>query len=177
MDIKTLTSAEEWGTRTTGQIGPTMHYEEEEKMIQRYKLCLYRDGTPMVESDDGNYVLYADHLSILEAEKKTWRCFNCGFETSDKTEAEAHFGEGEGGVGLCVEWSNMDSSERVRAYQELTMELNETREENIALEAAVKEKEKQIELYLRTTRGHLSTIFVLNERIAALTAMLEFSVM
>ena len=114
------------------------HHLKGEKMMRK----VYREGQPYIHEED--------HLAALEAEKKIWRCYSCGFETSDKSQAEAHFGEEEGEVSLCVEWANMDSSERVRAYQELTVELNETREENIALEAAMKKKNDQVR-HLHTT--------------------------
>ena len=108
-------------------------------MIQRYRWPILPAGSGPKEDANGDVCFYADHLADMEAEKKKWKCYNCGFETSDKTQAEAHFSGEEGEVALCVEWANMDSSERVRAYQELTIELNETREENITLEAKVKE--------------------------------------
>ena len=94
------------------------------------------------DEKDIRWVLKADHLAALEAEKKKWRCYRCGFETSDKAQAEAHFGGEEGEVSLCVAWTNMDESERMQAFQAWTVELNETREENIVLEAAMKEKDK-----------------------------------
>ena len=114
-------------------------------------------------------------LADMEAEKKKWKCYNCGFETSDKTQAEAHFSGEEGEVALCVEWANMDSSERVRAYQELTIELNETREENITLEAKVKEYLTEINNDRYTIESLIIENSTLKQQITALTADLSKS--
>jgi len=64
----------------------------------------------------------------LAAEKETYRCFHCGFVAATRAEAEVHFGDESGLPPLCVEWETMDDSERVHAYQQMEIELDETRE-------------------------------------------------
>lgn len=66
-----------------------------------------------------------------------WRCFHCGFETSDYSEAESHFGDGDGDPALCILWSSMDDAERSHEYQQMVLELNGTRDEVRSLHAAI----------------------------------------
>lgn len=62
-----------------------------------------------------------------EAEK-TWRCFHCGFATSDRAEAEFHFGEEEGQFSVCLKWSAMKDDERFVAYKDAECALERERE-------------------------------------------------
>ena len=72
---------------------------------------------------------YADKCLELIAERNTWKCFHCGFETMDRKVAEAHFGDGEGEESLCIFWSTLPDHEKVQAYQEMSVELNNARDE------------------------------------------------
>ena len=64
-----------------------------------------------------------------------WRCFFCNFVTSDRAEAEAHFGSGDGEEALCVDWDNWSEKERVKAVQDLLMELEGERDRSAELKA------------------------------------------
>jgi hypothetical protein len=66
-----------------------------------------------------------------------WRCFHCGFKTSDEKEAQAHFGDDSDDPALCVFWTSLDDAERAHEYQQLTMELNATREDVFRLNAEI----------------------------------------
>ena len=81
---------------------------------------------------------YADKCLEVITLKATWKCFHCGFETTDKAAAEAHFGDGEGESALCIFWYSMEDADRAQAYQEVIGELNQERKENIALTAGLK---------------------------------------
>lgn len=67
----------------------------------------------------------------------SWRCFHCGFETSDHEEARSHFSDGDGDPALCLFWASMDDAERAHEYQQMVLELNATREEVFSLNAAI----------------------------------------
>lgn len=62
-----------------------------------------------------------------------WRCFHCGFQTSDPKEAEAHFGDEDDPESLCTIWASENGGERLKELQQMTMELNGEREENTKL--------------------------------------------
>lgn len=66
---------------------------------------------------------------IAMAKRPKWLCFNCGFETSDEAEAEAHFGDGDGSPAICRWWyEEADEAIRLRAYQEEVVETAGARE-------------------------------------------------
>ena len=66
-----------------------------------------------------------------------WRCFHCEFETSDRNEAQAHFGDDSDDPSLCVFWASMDDAERAHEYQQMVLELNATREDVFRLNAEI----------------------------------------
>lgn len=66
-----------------------------------------------------------------------WRCFHCGFETSDKNEARSHFGDDSGDPALCLFWNSLDDAERAHEYQQMVLELNATREDVIRLNVEI----------------------------------------
>ena len=76
----------------------------------------------------------------IAALKATWKCFHCGFETTSRKEAEAHFGDGEGEPSMCIFWLAMPDHERVHAYQELSVELENER-------ADIQRQAKEIKRY------------------------------
>lgn len=64
-----------------------------------------------------------------------WRCFHCGFATSDPQQARAHFGEyGEGDPALCLHWAELDEAGRVSELQDCLIELEATRERELTPE-------------------------------------------
>lgn len=72
----------------------------------------------------------------VEQLRATWRCFHCGFESSDTRDAEAHFGErddAEEFTPTCKWWQRMGLDERVVEFQDLLKELNLEREDNANL--------------------------------------------
>lgn len=73
----------------------------------------------------------------LVKEKALFKCYHCGFIATNKAEAEAHFGDGEGLLSLCKEWTLMDDAERADAYQEITMQFNQARDEEDRLTAEI----------------------------------------
>lgn len=77
----------------------------------------------------------------LVAEKQTWRCFHCGFETSDKTEASGHFGEFGEEYPLCIHWSDLDADGKASEFQSINAELEGEREENLKLRQQVEQLE------------------------------------
>jgi hypothetical protein len=68
-----------------------------------------------------------------ETAEKTWRCFNCGFETQDRAEALAHFGDRDEGESLCITWDDLNVDGRAQEYQSRVEERNATEEENTKL--------------------------------------------
>ena len=83
--------------------------------------------------------------AILEA--TPWRCFHCDFITSDRAEAQAHFGDrddGEEFKPICKWWDRMDDEERKEAFQDAMRDLNEGAQENMNLREQVEDLEGQI---------------------------------
>jgi len=76
----------------------------------------------------------------LAAEKETWRCFHCGFETANRAEAEAHFGDrddAEEFKPLCRWWASMSPKERGETLQDTIEQLNSERDENAVLRSKI----------------------------------------
>jgi hypothetical protein len=67
----------------------------------------------------------------------TWRCFHCGFETTDEAEARSHFSDDSDDLALCLSWASMDDAERAHEYQQVVLELNATREDVFRLNAEI----------------------------------------
>lgn len=71
-------------------------------------------------------------LATVEAEQNaaraevesTWRCFRCGFCTTDYKQAEAHFGDRDEEMALCQWWKDSTDTERVQALQDAIEEQN-----------------------------------------------------
>lgn len=67
---------------------------------------------------------------LKEAQEPKWACFHCGFETNDQAEAMAHFGDDmHEPLALCQHWTSWKDHEKAHEFQQLTLELNGTREE------------------------------------------------
>lgn len=77
----------------------------------------------------------------LADEKQTWRCFHCGFETSDRKEASGHFGEFGEEYPLCIHWSDLDADGKASEFQSINAELEGEREENLKLRQQVEQLE------------------------------------
>lgn len=78
----------------------------------------------------GGMILWA--LVAWSNSHRTWRCFHCGFMTSNFHEAEAHFGE-EGDYHsdpLCKFWYPLTKEQRMGEYQRLSIESERERNEN-----------------------------------------------
>lgn len=130
------------------------HCERQEQEIRKLKAALAeKDG--QLDSLLAESIILARQKDELKEQiatlKATYRCFNCGFETTDKAEARAHFGDGEGEEAVCIHWYGMEDMEQATAYQEVLGELNQERDENVKLitenkqlEAAEKKAEEQI---------------------------------
>ena len=92
-----------------------------------------------------SHILANQRIAELEAqlssEKQTWRCFRCGFETSDKTEASGHFGEFGEEYPLCIHWSDLDADGKASEFQSINAELECAREENRKLRRQVEQLE------------------------------------
>lgn len=83
----------------------------------------------------------ADLEAQLADEKQTWRCFHCGFETSDRKEASGHFGEFGEEYPLCIHWSDLDADGKASEFQSINAELEGEREENLKLRQQVEQLE------------------------------------
>lgn len=81
-------------------------------------------------------------LDEVERLSQQWTCFHCGFQTSDRTEAAAHFGEmGEEEEPLCLTWKDLDEHGKASELQnalgqlaEANAEIERLRAENAALQ-------------------------------------------
>lgn len=65
-----------------------------------------------------------------------WICFHCGFETSDRDEAESHFGDMDDFEPLCKHWSRMTAEDRAGEIQSAIQELNGERRRVESLQIA-----------------------------------------
>jgi hypothetical protein len=94
-------------------------------------------------------------LADKETAEKTWRCFNCGFETQDDTEALAHFGNDDHGKSICVTWAELNADGRAQEYQSQVEERNATEEENTKL----RQENETLEDWLGGIEGEIASRF------------------
>jgi len=62
--------------------------------------------------------------------RAVWKCFHCEFETSEFSEAAAHFGDRDEELPICQTWKAMNAKGRIGEYQSVIGELNAERERN-----------------------------------------------
>lgn len=74
-----------------------------------------------------------------------WRCFHCGFETSDEREAAAHFGDRDEVEALCQTWQTLNADGRAQEYQSIQRELTAERDDNRRLRGRVEDLEYQVD--------------------------------
>jgi hypothetical protein len=82
-----------------------------------------------------NFVVDA-HKAILECldelEKPRWTCFHCEFQTADRAEAEAHFGDRDDDTEftpICKWWATMSAGERIDNFQSVLRDIKAEQEE------------------------------------------------
>lgn len=83
----------------------------------------------------------------MSEDKRPWICFHCGFETTDETEAQAHFGErddAEEFTPTCQWWKRIPDGERAQAYQQLLQELEGERRRSETLRVSNEGLEYQV---------------------------------
>lgn len=87
--------------------------------------------------------------------KDYWRCFHCDFATTNRRDAEAHFGDRDDAdefKPICKWWSNMDDAERREQLQGVIRQMNDVTEDNDGLAertARSETREKALEDALR----------------------------
>jgi hypothetical protein len=88
----------------------------------------------------------------------TWRCFHCGFETTDEKLAAAHFGardDAEEFKPLCKWWASMSPEERGEALQDVILQLNQERADNESLTQQISSVRSVVEeSYREQTERH-----------------------
>jgi hypothetical protein len=80
--------------------------------------------------------------------KDYWRCFHCDFHTTNRRDAEAHFGDrddAEEFKPICKWWSNMDDAERREQFQGVIRQMNDVTEDNNGLIERIGRAEDRIE--------------------------------
>ena len=114
-------------------------------------VCQECDWARNHEYEDDAIQSANERISELEAqlavEKETWRCFHCGFETADRAEAEAHFGDrddAEEFKPLCRWWASMSAEERGETLQDTIEQLNSERDENAVLRSKIEGLEYRV---------------------------------
>lgn len=97
------------------------------------------------EPNESSVKAWLGQLQQLRAEllqaNPVWRCFHCGFASSDAEEARAHFGESADDKALCLEWQTMDSAKELQAT---IQQLNSERDENHRLRERIDNLEDHV---------------------------------
>lgn len=88
-------------------------------------------------------------IKELERERdaaiESWRCFHCGFETTDRKEAAGHFGDCDEVQPLCLIWAELSDHERLAECQNVSGHLAEEREGNSKLRTQIEGLEHRVE--------------------------------
>jgi hypothetical protein len=77
-----------------------------------------------------------------------WRCFHCDFITSDRAEAEAHFGDrddAEEFKPICKWWASMTVDDKLHHFQQALKDLEQERRETDRQRVAIEGLEYQVE--------------------------------
>jgi hypothetical protein len=74
-----------------------------------------------------------------------WRCFHCGFETTDRIEAQGHFGDRDDEVPLCISWHDLDADGKASEIQHEHGMLLEEQDENLRLRTKIEGLEYRVE--------------------------------
>src|SRR5215471_1034060 len=77
-----------------------------------------------------------------------WRCLFCDFVTSDRAEAEAHFGardDGEEFKPICKWWDSLAADEKLKTLQDVLKQLAAEQRDNARLRTAVEGLEYQVD--------------------------------
>lgn len=76
-----------------------------------------------------------------------WRCFHCDFVTSDRAEAQAHFGDrddAEEFKPICKWWASMSADEKLSQFQQALKDLEAERNQNDRHRTAIEGLEYQV---------------------------------
>lgn len=65
--------------------------------------------------------------------RAAWRCFHCGFETTDRAEAAGHFGDRDDEHAICVTWNSLNADGKLAEWQATWGQLLELQGENSRL--------------------------------------------
>jgi len=68
-------------------------------------------------------------LDEIERLSRQWTCFHCGFQTGDRNEAAAHFGEMGEEEPLCLTWKELDEHGKASELQNALGQLAEANAE------------------------------------------------
>lgn len=83
-----------------------------------------------------------------------WTCFNCEFKTTDRKEAEAHFGDDDEGQSICQTWAQLNADERLEEYQSQIRERNAVERENASLRTSNEGLEYRVHAEQQSIRSY-----------------------
>jgi hypothetical protein len=93
--------------------------------------------------------------AILQA--MPWRCFHCDFITTDREEAEAHFGDRDDPTEfkpICKWWASMSDDERIATLQDIIKQLNAEQRENMSQRTAIEGLTYQVDGLVNSIKSY-----------------------
>lgn len=97
---------------------------------------------------DAERAAHQETQAKLDRESGVWRCFHCGFDSADQSEAQAHFGErddAEEFTPICTWWARLSKEERAQEIQELQRQFTAEQDENGNLRQKIEGLEYRID--------------------------------
>lgn len=104
-------------------------------------------------------------ISVI-AQPTIWLCFHCGFETSDHTEAAAHFGDCDDAkefTPICNWWKNLSPEDKVHTLQNSIIQYNESQEELRQARSEIETLECQLNAATNAIGSRFKGCTVINE--------------
>jgi hypothetical protein len=74
--------------------------------------------------------VYEARAKLAAIEASCWRCFHCGFETADRTEAAGHFGDRDDEEPICLTWESINADGKLAEWQATCAQLLKEQAEN-----------------------------------------------
>lgn len=140
-----------------GAISTTRHHEkcDYNGILLDYSECRSK-VTAAIESERSRALADVAELEARLMASEKWICFHCGFETSDRDEAHAHFGDrddAEEFTPTCTWWAKLTAEERAQEIQDLLQQITAEQNDNGLLRSQIEGLEHQAKGQLHEIQG------------------------
>lgn len=116
-----------------------------------------------IAANQENTRLREENAQLAAERDSVYRCFHCGFQTSDEAEAAAHFGDRDDEEPICRTWAALNSDRRLQEYQSVQRELTAERNKNALFRTRIDGLEYMLHAYEDLTGSRFKGCKTLDE--------------